>query len=60
MNFSIALLVASLIAGIGGWMVTLASWSVALTTINLGGLLVILAGVVVAWLGKSPIKPNTP
>ena len=56
MNLSKLLLIASLIAGIGGWMVTLSNWAAACTPVNVGGLLMIVGGVVAAWLGKSPLK----
>jgi hypothetical protein len=55
-NASLLLLLASLVCGIGGWMITLPSWNAALTPVSIGGLLIILGGVVAAWLGKSPIK----
>ncbi len=38
-------LIGSLILGIGGWMVTLANWSEALTPVSMGGLLMIVGGV---------------
>lgn len=56
MNLSKLFLYASLLAGLGGWMITLQSWSAALTPVSIGGLLVVEAGVVCAWLGKSPLK----
>ena len=58
MNLSKLLLFASLIAGLGGWMITLANWNEAFLPVSLGGLLVIEGGVVCAWLGQSPIKPT--
>lgn len=58
MKTSTIFLVVSLIAGLGGWMVTLDTWSLALTTTNLGGLLMVEAGVVIAWLNKSPMSFN--
>lgn len=56
MNRSILLLAASIIAGVGGWLITLSTWGAALTPAAIGGLLIILGGVVCAWLGKSPLK----
>lgn len=58
MKLSIVLLVASLICGIGGWAVTLPSWTAAVTPVSIGGLLMVLGGVIAAWIGKSPIKVN--
>jgi len=58
MKTSIILLVASLIVALGGWIITLDTWADALKTVAMGGLLMNLAGVVLAWLGKSPIKSN--
>jgi len=56
MNASMLLLIASIIAGIGGWMITLSSWAAASTPVSMGGLLMIIGSVVAAWLGKSPLK----
>ena len=58
MKASYAVLIASMIVALGGWMVTLNEWGQATTTIALGGLLMNLAGVFLAWMGKSPIKPK--
>lgn len=58
MKLSIVLLVASLVMALGGWMMTLKTWDAALLPLAMGGLLFNLGGVVVAWLGKSPIKPG--
>lgn len=55
---SIALLVVSVLMGVGGWCVTLDSWGVAFTPQNLAGLLTGVGGVIVAWLNDSPIKPK--
>ena len=56
MKLSISLLVASLLMAAGGWIFTLPTWAAAATPAALGGLLTGLAGVVLAWLGKSPIQ----
>lgn len=56
MNLSKLFLFASLIAGLGGWMITLPTWSAAFTPVSFGGLLAVEAGVICAWLGKSPLK----
>jgi hypothetical protein len=50
------LLIGSLIGGLGGWVITLATWGDALVPKNFGGLLVIVGGLLCAWLGKSPLK----
>jgi hypothetical protein len=55
-NISMQLLIASLLCGVGGWMITLSSWSAAITPVSMGGLLMIVGSVVAAWLGKSPLK----
>lgn len=60
MKSSTWLLVASLAVGLGGWMITLANWSACTSPVNVGGLIMILGGIVAAWLGKSPIKPGGP
>jgi hypothetical protein len=58
MKLSIAFLLASLLMAIGGWILTLPNWNAATTPAAIGGLLTGLGGVVVAWLGKSPITPK--
>ena len=60
MNASIILLIASIIAGIGGWMITLVDWASATTPVSIGGLLMIVGSVLAAWLGKSPLNPKLP
>ncbi|MFA5407441.1 MAG: hypothetical protein WC343_01570 [Bacilli bacterium] len=56
MNASIILLIASIVAGIGGWMITLPNWTAATTPVSMGGLCLIVGSVVCAWLGKSPLR----
>ena len=58
MKLSILVLVASLLMAIGGWVITLPSWQAALAPVSMGGLLTGIGGVILAWLGKSPIKTN--
>lgn len=60
MNTSLILLIASIIAGIGGWMITLSDWASATTPVSIGGLLMIVGSVIAAWLGKSPISIKPP
>jgi len=50
--------IASMVFGVGGWMVTLAGWEAALTPVSLGGLLMILGSVTASALGGSIIKPK--
>ena len=49
-------LAASLLCGIGGWIITLANWNAATTPVAIGGLLMIVGSIVCAWLNKSPLK----
>lgn len=60
MKSSVVLLIASIISGIGGWMITLPSWVAAGTPVSMGGLCMIVGSVVCAWLGKSPLKGIAP
>lgn len=55
-KLSIALLCGSLLLGLGGWMQTLASWGDATSPSTLAGLLLIVGGVIINWLNKSPLK----
>jgi hypothetical protein len=57
---SIALLISSLILGIGGWMQTLSSWGAATNPANMAGLLLILGGVILNWINKSPLSSKPP
>lgn len=50
--------ITSLVGGIGGWMITLPSWSAALTPVSLGGLLLVLGSITATALGGSLIKPK--
>jgi hypothetical protein len=52
------LLIASLVGGLGGWMMTLASWHAALTPTSIGGLFVVLASITATAMGQSIIKPK--
>ncbi len=58
MKLSMVVLVASLLMAIGGWIITLPTWQAACTPVSMGGLLTGVGGVILAWLGKSPIKPR--
>jgi hypothetical protein len=59
-KLSVLLLIASIIVGIGGWMVTLQTWQQATNPVPMGGLLMIIGGVLCAWLGQSPLKGKQP
>ena len=55
-KISIILLIASLLAGFGGWSITLDSWGSCTDPKSIGGLFVIIGGVLAAWIGKSPLN----
>ena len=50
-------LVASLMLAVGGWGATFQHWNEAWQVSNFFGLLAIIGGIMLAWLGQSPIKP---
>jgi hypothetical protein len=56
---SMIILVLSILFSIGGWMVTLQTWSDALQPQNLGGLLMILASLFASALGVTIIRKET-
>jgi uncharacterized membrane protein len=49
---------ASIVAGFGGWLYALPTWSAASTPQAIGGLLLIVASVTATASGGSIIKPN--
>ena len=51
---SYAMLVGGLLVAAGPWLIALDAWGDALAPANLGILLPIIGGVLMAWLGKSP------
>lgn len=57
MKTSIVILVCSLMIGIGPWTLAFDKWEEALLPQNVGALAGIVGGIVLAWLGASPIKP---
>lgn len=52
-------LIASLLVAVGSWGATFQHWGEAFQVSNFFGLLGILGGITLAWLGQSPIKPAT-
>jgi len=52
------ILLASLAVALVPWFNALSTWGAALTTVNVGAFLGIVGGVLLAWLGKSPIPPK--
>lgn len=57
MNSSLLVLAASLFVALGGWGIGLNNWSQLCEVSNVFSLLGVIGGVVLAWLGKSPVKP---
>lgn len=55
---SFLVLAASLLVAVSPWMMSLESFETATTPANLGALAGIVGGVLLAWLGKSPLKPK--
>ena len=53
---SVIVLVCSLVLAFVGWATTLDTWAAGLSPKTLSGLLAGLAGIVLAWLGQSPLK----
>jgi len=51
---SYAMLAGGLLVAVGPWLLALETWGTAFSPANLGILLPIIGGVVMAWLGKSP------
>ena len=54
MKTSYATLIVAILVAVGGWAITLPSWSVACQPTNIGGLLMGLGSVAGAWFAKSP------
>jgi hypothetical protein len=52
----VVLLLASLAIALGPWIAALPSWGSALEPVTVAVGLPIIGGVVVAWLGESPLK----
>ena len=52
-------LLCSIILALSSFVITLSTWSEMLTMKNFWVELTIICGVVLAWLGQSPIKPKT-
>lgn len=50
--------IASLIAGVGGWLYSLPAWTAAMAPQSIGGLLLIVASVTATASGGSIIKSN--
>lgn len=59
MRTSILILIASLLVALTPWFTLLDTWTAATTPGNIGALLGIIGGVILAWLGASPIKTGT-
>ncbi len=58
MKISIVVLIASLMLAIGGWLAALASWHDLAQPGTMAALLSTIGGVILAWLGRSPITPK--
>jgi hypothetical protein len=54
----ILVLAFSLVLAVGGWMTGIESFEVIKQPAVLGGLLAVIAGVVLSWLGESPRVPR--
>lgn len=52
-SVSIGLLVAGMMVSVGPWANSLESWGSAFSPQNIGVLIPIIGGVIIAWLGKS-------
>jgi hypothetical protein len=55
MKISIIVLIASLMLAIGGWLAALGSWHDLEQPGTIAALLSTIGGVILAWLGRSPI-----
>lgn len=51
---SYVMLFTGLLISVGPWVLSLDTWGAAVSTQNIGVLLPIVGGVLMAWLGKSP------
>ena len=58
MGTKIVILAGSLMLTVGGWMAALGSWADLLQPGTIAALLSTVGGVVMAWLGQSPIRPK--
>jgi membrane associated rhomboid family serine protease len=58
LNNSRIILIASLLLALGGWDSSFQYWGQVFQVSNFLGLLAIVGGVLLAWVGKSPIKPE--
>jgi len=58
MKASIAVLLASLLIAVGSWGSGFGNWQELKEISNVFSLLGVVGSVVLAWLGKSPIKPK--
>jgi hypothetical protein len=58
MKVSILVLIASLMLSIGGWLGALGSWHDLVQPGTIAALLSTIGGVILAWLGRSPITPK--
>jgi hypothetical protein len=59
MKTSILILIASLLVALVPWFNALATWGAISTPVNVGAVLGIVGGVLLAWLGASPIPPKS-
>jgi hypothetical protein len=57
-KISIMVLIASLMLAVGGWMAALGSWHDLAQPGTIAALLSTIGGVILAWLGRSPITPK--
>lgn len=53
------ILIASLLVALGSWGTTFSTWAEVTRVSNVFGLIGIVGGVVLAWLGTSPLKGGT-
>ncbi len=58
MRISVMVLIASLMLAVGGWLAALASWHDLAQPGTIAALLSTIGGVILAWLGRSPIAPK--
>ena len=58
MKASIAVLLASLLIAVGSWGSGFGNWQQLREVSNVFSLLGVVGSVVLAWLGKSPIRPK--
>ncbi len=58
MGTKMVVLAGSLMLAVGGWMAALPSWGDLWHPGTLAALLSTVGGVILAWLGQSPIRPK--